>query len=205
MIAETTDLPTKFRKIVVTDDQGRYRPARPAARRITSVWVRGYGLVDSAPVRATPGQQLALTAVQAPNARAAAQYYPANYWYSMINVPPSESNSPAPATRATASRPRCSTRRSSSAASRPTAMSAIRWATKRRARCRVARHVRFEFRRVGPPRAGRPGRRGHEPRGQQSRPQSCVDDVRGLERPHQSGRRAAGAAAAAGYRAQPRA
>lgn len=86
VIAETTDLPTKFRKIVVTDDLGRYLlPELPKANY--HVWVRGYGLVDSRPVDAKPGQTLALTAVIAPNPRAAAQYYPADYWYSLIQVP----------------------------------------------------------------------------------------------------------------------
>ena len=46
VIAETADLPTKFAKIVVTDDRGRYlMPDLPKATY--SVWVRGYGLVDS--------------------------------------------------------------------------------------------------------------------------------------------------------------
>ena len=46
VIAETADLPTKFVKIVVTDDQGRYLlPDLPKANY--NVWVRGYGLVDS--------------------------------------------------------------------------------------------------------------------------------------------------------------
>jgi hypothetical protein len=46
VIAETTDLPTKFAKIVVTDEQGRYViPDLPKAKY--KVWVRGYGLVDS--------------------------------------------------------------------------------------------------------------------------------------------------------------
>src|SRR5688572_20152110 len=46
VIAETTDLPTKFAKIVVTDDQGRYvLPDLPRANY--DVFVRGYGLVDS--------------------------------------------------------------------------------------------------------------------------------------------------------------
>jgi hypothetical protein len=86
VVAETTDLPTKFRKIVVTDDQGRYLlPELPKAKY--QVWVRGYGLVDSQHVQASPGQTLALTAVIAPDARAAAQYYPADYWYSLAQVP----------------------------------------------------------------------------------------------------------------------
>ena len=75
VIAETTDLPTKFARIVVTDDQGRYvLPDLPNATY--SVWVRGYGLVDSPRVEARPGQPLNLTAVVAPNERAAAEYYP---------------------------------------------------------------------------------------------------------------------------------
>ncbi len=87
VIAETTDLPTKFRKIVVTDDAGRYLlPELPKATY--KVWVRGYGLVDSKAVEATPGKTLALTAVIAPNARAAAQYYPGDYWYSLLKMPP---------------------------------------------------------------------------------------------------------------------
>jgi hypothetical protein len=46
VIAETTDLPTKFAKMVVTDDLGRYViPELPKATY--NVWVRGYGLVDS--------------------------------------------------------------------------------------------------------------------------------------------------------------
>ena len=86
VIAETTDLPTKFAKIVVTDDQGRYvLPELPKATY--SVWVRGYGLVDSAKVRATPGKILDLTAVTAPTPAAAAEYYPAQWWYSMMRIP----------------------------------------------------------------------------------------------------------------------
>jgi len=87
VIAETTDLPTRLIKSVVTDDLGRYLiPDLPKAGY--TVWVRGYGLVDSAKVKATPGQQLALTAVAAPNAKAAAEYYPAQYWLAMLQVPP---------------------------------------------------------------------------------------------------------------------
>jgi hypothetical protein len=90
VIAETNDTPTRVRKIVVTDDQGRYLlPDLPARANATyNIWVRGYGLVDSAPVRSAPGRRLALTAVLAPDARAAARVYPANYWYSLIEIPP---------------------------------------------------------------------------------------------------------------------
>jgi len=51
------------------------------------VWVRGYGLVDSEPVHATPGKIINLTAVVAPNAKAAAEYFPAVYWFSLLRVP----------------------------------------------------------------------------------------------------------------------
>ena len=60
VIAETTDLPTRYAKMVVTDDQGRYVvPDLPKANY--KVWVRGYGLVDSPKVDGEPGQQLNLT------------------------------------------------------------------------------------------------------------------------------------------------
>src|SRR2546427_1022169 len=86
VIAETTDLPTKFVKIVVTDDRGRYvLPDLPKASY--NVWVRGYGLVDSQKVQAAPGKNLNLTAIVAPNPRAAAEYYPAGFWFSLIRVP----------------------------------------------------------------------------------------------------------------------
>ena len=87
VIAETTELPTKFARIVVTDEQGRYLiPDMPQADY--SVWVRGYGLVDSPKMRAKPGTHLDLTAVIAPNAAEAAHYYPAIYWYTMMKIPP---------------------------------------------------------------------------------------------------------------------
>jgi hypothetical protein len=86
VIAETTDLPTKFAKIVVTDEQGRYvMPELPQANY--HVWVRGYGLVDSLKVQAAPGKTLNLQAVVAPDPAAAAEYYPAVYWYAMLKIP----------------------------------------------------------------------------------------------------------------------
>jgi len=86
VIAETTELPTKMAKIVVTDEQGRYvLPDLPQAKY--RVWVRGYGLVDSKPMEASPGKPLDLTAAPAPDARAAAEYYPANYWFSLLEAP----------------------------------------------------------------------------------------------------------------------
>ena len=87
VIAESTNLPTTLRKIVVTDDQGRYLvPDLPKGDY--HVWVRGYGLVDSPKVSAAPGKGLNLTAVPAPNAKAAAEYYPALYWFALMHLPP---------------------------------------------------------------------------------------------------------------------
>ena len=86
VIAETTDLPTTYTKTVVTNEQGRYLiPDLPDASY--KVWVRGYGLVDSAPVVSRPGRHLDLQAVVAENEKAAAHYYPAQYWYSMLKPP----------------------------------------------------------------------------------------------------------------------
>src|SRR5712671_785804 len=66
VIAETTDLPTRMAKMVVTDDQGRYvLPELPKAKY--QVWVRGYGLVDSPKVQTVPGKVINLSAVTAPS------------------------------------------------------------------------------------------------------------------------------------------
>ncbi len=87
VIAETTNLPTRLIKSVVTDDAGRYVvPDLPTAEY--DVWVRGYGLVDSPKVKTTPGNIVNLTAVAAPDRRAAAEYYPAQYWFSLLQLPP---------------------------------------------------------------------------------------------------------------------
>src|ERR1044071_5807599 len=89
VIAETRDLPVRYIKMVVTDDQGRYVvPDLPKANY--DVWVRGYGLVDSPKVKSEPGKQLNLTAVPAPNETEAAKYYPAIYWFAMMKLPDAE-------------------------------------------------------------------------------------------------------------------
>lgn len=87
VIAETEELETKFAKIVVTDDSGRFvLPQLPEATY--DVWVRGYGLVDSEKVQLTTGQEdVALMAAVAPTPRDAAEYYPGNYWYSLLEPP----------------------------------------------------------------------------------------------------------------------
>jgi hypothetical protein len=86
VIAETRELRTRFARIVVTDDQGRYLiPDLPTAKY--QVWVRGYGLVDSPKIETGPGRALNLTAVVAPDRSSAAQYYPAIYWFSLLKAP----------------------------------------------------------------------------------------------------------------------
>ena len=86
VIAETTDLPTRYIKEVVTDDRGRYLiPDLPKARY--TVWARGYGLVDSPKVQSEPGKLVDLKPTTAHDAKTAAQLYPANYWYALMKIP----------------------------------------------------------------------------------------------------------------------
>ncbi len=86
VIAETHDLAVRYIKIVVTDDQGRYvLPDLPQANY--QIWARGYGLVDSDKSTSTPGKLVNIAAKPAPDEAAAAQYYPAIYWYSMMKIP----------------------------------------------------------------------------------------------------------------------
>jgi hypothetical protein len=86
VIAETRDLPVRYIKIVVTDDQGRYViPDLPRARY--TVWARGYGLVDTAQTTSEPGRVVNLSATAAASAADAAKNYPAIYWYSMLKIP----------------------------------------------------------------------------------------------------------------------
>ena len=86
VIAETRDLPVRYIKSVVTDDRGRFVvPDLPKASY--TVWARGYGLVDSAKSTSAAWTAARITATPAPNDAAAAHYYPAIYWYSMLNIP----------------------------------------------------------------------------------------------------------------------
>src|ERR1700723_1668787 len=86
VIAETTDLPTRYIKEVVTDDRGRYLiPDLPKGKY--TVWARGYGLVDSPKAETEPGKLVNLKPTIAPDAKTAAQLYPAEYWYALLKVP----------------------------------------------------------------------------------------------------------------------
>src|SRR4030095_16091030 len=93
VIAETKDLLTNFIKIVVTDDQGRFMlPELPDANY--SVWVRGFGLVDSTPLQMKPGANpVTLRATTAKTPQEAAKVYPGNYWLSLLE-PPARSEFP---------------------------------------------------------------------------------------------------------------
>jgi hypothetical protein len=86
VIAETDAFQTRFAKIVTTDGEGRFLiPDLPPASY--EVWVRGYGLVDSEKTGTTPGNVIKLKSVKAPNRAAAAEIYPAAYWYAMMKLP----------------------------------------------------------------------------------------------------------------------
>ena len=89
VMAETHSLPTFFRRIVVTDEQGRFLvPDLPAGSY--ELWVRGYGLQDSPRVKAELGQRVELPVTSAANPRDAARIYPSNYWFALYQAPPKE-------------------------------------------------------------------------------------------------------------------
>jgi hypothetical protein len=86
VIAETEDFDTRFARIVVTDADGRFLvPDLPPAHY--QVWVRGYGLRDSARAAAEPGDTVNVTVEPAADPAAAAAVYPAAYWYAMMHLP----------------------------------------------------------------------------------------------------------------------
>ncbi|HLB46497.1 MAG TPA: hypothetical protein VJL59_05665, partial [Anaerolineales bacterium] len=89
VIAETQSLPVPFRKIVVSDDQGRFLvPDLPKGDY--ELWVRGYGLKDSARLRGALGGQIKLMVDNASSPQEAARIYPAAYWNSLIHPPAKE-------------------------------------------------------------------------------------------------------------------
>ena len=200
VIAETTDLPTRFARSVVTDDQGRYVvPDLPKARY--KVWVRGYGLVDSPKVDGEPGKQLNLSAVPAPNAAAAAQYYPAIYWYSMLKIPDADQFGGRSGIPANVTQQRLAHRGEESSLRR---LSSARPAVHPHDPGR-ARPVRVIGTGVDPPRPVRPGGAvDADPAGPGARRRS-LQVLRRLDRPRRPGRAAAQQAPAApGGRAQHR-
>ena len=197
VIAETMDLPTRFNRSVVTDDEGRYVvPDLPEATY--DVWVRGYGLVDSPKQQASPGTRVDHTAVVAPDAQAAAQYYPSGYWYALLEVPGPEEFpgtgqdgngiSPSVPNQAAWLRGLKSggVHRLSRAREQGHARDSAR-----------ARRVRFAGGGLGPPHPVRAGRGQHERGPRPDGPPPRARDVRRLDRPHHGRRGAARGAAAA--------
>jgi hypothetical protein len=93
VIAETNSLATPYRKIVVTNGQGRYVvPELPEGRY--QVWVRGYGLRDTAPAQrpfvqvGSEGRMpVANIDAQAATPQQDAANYPASYWLSLFEPP----------------------------------------------------------------------------------------------------------------------
>ncbi len=204
VIAETTALPTRFVRIVVTDDRGRYLlPDLPAASY--EVWVRGYGLVDSPHTTTSPGKHLDLKAVKAPDARAAAQYYPAGYWFSLLR-PPAKSEFPGTGPEGNGIAPNMHRPGAVAAHTQVRQLLGLPPARQQgHARdsggARTLRQVDGRVAAAGAVRAGGQPDAGHA---QPVRPQPRGRDVRRLDRPHRGGRSATGAAAAAGHRAQRR-
>jgi streptogramin lyase len=89
VIAETASLPTPYRKIVVTNDEGKFVvPQLPNAEY--QLWVRGYGLKDSKPVPGKFGELTRLEVLNAPTPQDAARIFPSNYWFSLWKPPAKE-------------------------------------------------------------------------------------------------------------------
>jgi hypothetical protein len=87
VIAETKELGTGMIKTVVTNDQGRYLlPELPAVNY--RVFVRGYGIVDSASQNAKPSATpLNFKVTSAKTPQEAAKVYPGDYWLSLLAPP----------------------------------------------------------------------------------------------------------------------
>ena len=205
VIAETTDLGTKMSKMVVTDDQGRYvLPDLPKANY--NVWVRGYGLVDSAKVQTAPGKTLNLTAVKAPSAAAAAQYYPAIYWFAMMKIP-DKSQFPGTGPNGNGISPAMKDQGEYLDMVRTDGCVTCHQLGNKATREIEPQlgHVQDRLRGLDAPRPIRPGRHQHDQQSRSHGHQRRPEDVRRLDRPDRGGRTAGlAAAAAAGHRAQRR-
>jgi hypothetical protein len=128
VIAQTDQLPTGLIKTVVTDDQGRF--ALPQLPDTTyQVWVRGYGLLDSAKTQMKPNAENVMLHVEtAKSAKDAAQVYPGNYWLSLLQPPP-PSMFPGTGASGNGFTPSCRRRTTGLTPSSPSAISAISSAT----------------------------------------------------------------------------
>ena len=72
----------------MTDDDGQFLVPDLPASASYDIWVRGYGLRDSQPVKAGRGERVTLQAESARTPQEAAKIYPANYWLSLYQPPP---------------------------------------------------------------------------------------------------------------------
>ncbi len=172
-----------------------------------NVWVRGYGLTDSPKTKATPGQQLALKAIPAPSPRVAAEYYPAQYWLSLLQVPPaSDFPGTGPIGNGISHEREKPGRVDSQHRQHRRVHGLPSDGQQGDARdSREPRQVRALESRVGSPGSVRPGRSRHGRAVRPGRSSACAGDVGGLDRSH-CGWRVAGISTlpAAGPRAERR-
>ena len=158
------------------------------------MWVRGYGLVDS-PKSACDARQARsnLKAVPAPDARAAAAYYPAGYWFSLLKVP-DKSEFPGTGLQGNGISPNVKSQADWHPHDQVGNVHGLPPA-RQQGHARDSRRVQVaadELRAVGAPRAVGPGRRADDAaRSASSAIRRALDDVRRLDRPHRRGRGAA--------------
>ena len=174
-------------------------------RRTIRVWVRGYGLVDSPKVQATPGKLVNLTAVAAPGPARGRSILSGRVLVLAGQACQTRASFQARGRRATGSRPTSRLKPNGCATSNRAAASPVM----RSARGPLASSRRSSAtsnRRwpPGPQNSIGPGRDRHDADAQSARPKACARDVRGLDRSRRGGRAAANAAAAARDRAQRR-
>ena len=203
VVAETRDLPTKFIKIVVTDDQGRYvLPELPKANY--DVWVRGYGLVDSAKVQSAPGKIL-----ESLRGRGSERKRRRRILSGAILVLDARDSREEPVPRHRAERQRHAGSHQEPGAMDCNAQDArLQLVPPGRqqgdaSHLQGSRQLRYELCGVDAPGAGRPGRRKHGAWRQRSRHAARAEEFRQLDRPDRQ-RRAAEveAVSPAGGRAQ---
>ena len=85
VIAETRDLPVRYIKMRRHRRSRPLRRARSAEGELQRLGARLRPRRQRRRSRPSPASVVNLTATPAPNAAAAAQYYPAIYWYSMLH------------------------------------------------------------------------------------------------------------------------
>ena len=90
VIAETTELPTKFAKMRRHRRSGPLRHPRPAEGELPGLGARLWaGRFAEGARQAGPSSSISRRCRRRTSA-AAAQYYPAIYWYAMMKIPPAK-------------------------------------------------------------------------------------------------------------------